>query len=250
MGEVREYTVRGMHCGACEGKVTAALRGVRGVERAEGSLERERARVEATGEASDETLREAVASAGDYELARVDGGESAPAPAAGSTGGEGEREESLYPLLLIVGYLVGVVVLAAWAAGAWEPMAMMRWFMAGFFLAFSFFKLLDLRGFVVAYRGYDLLAKRSRAWAYAYPFVELALGALYLVNLYPVWVNALTLVIMLVGSAGVLRALLDQRQIRCACLGTALNLPMTKVTLIEDLTMAAMAGAMLVWLLG
>jgi hypothetical protein len=126
-------------------------------------------------------------------------------------------------------------------------MTMMRWFMAGFFLAFSFFKLLDVQGFVTAYRGYDLLAKRSRTWAYAYPFVELALGALYLVNVYPIWVNVFTLVIMLVGAAGVLRALLDKRQIRCACLGTALNLPMTKVTLIEDLTMAAMAGAMLVW---
>ncbi len=29
-------------------------------------------------------------------------------------------------------------------------------------------------------------------------------------------------------------------------LGTALNLPMTKVTLVEDLTMAAMAAGMLV----
>ena len=50
---------------------------------------------------------------------------------------------------------------------------------------------------------------------------------------------------MLVGAAGVLKALLDKRAIRCACLGTALNLPMTKVTLVEDLTMASMAAAML-----
>jgi hypothetical protein len=48
-----------------------------------------------------------------------------------------------------------------------------------------------------------------------------------------------------VGAVGVLRVLLDKRSIRCACLGTALNLPMTKVTLIEDLTMAAMAAVML-----
>ena len=50
---------------------------------------------------------------------------------------------------------------------------------------------------------------------------------------------------MLVGAAGVLKALLDKRAIRCACLGTALNLPMPKATLVEDLTMAAMAGTML-----
>jgi hypothetical protein len=58
--------------------------------------------------------------------------------------------------------------------------------------------------------------------------------------------NSVTLVLMLVGAAGVLKALLDKRAIRCACLGTALNLPMTTVTLVEDLTMAAMAAGMLV----
>jgi hypothetical protein len=48
-----------------------------------------------------------------------------------------------------------------------------------------------------------------------------------------------------VSAVGVLKALLDRRAIRCACLGTALNLPMTKVTLVEDLGMAAMAAGML-----
>ena len=74
------------------------------------------------------------------------------------------------------------------------------------------------------------------------------LGVAYLLALAPVVTNAVTLALMLVGAVGVLSALLAKRTIRCACLGTALNLPMTKVTLIEDLTMAAMAAAML-WLL-
>ena len=119
--------------------------------------------------------------------------------------------------------------------------------MAGFFLVFSFFKLLDLRGFADAYQSYDILARRSRAWALAYPFVELALGIAYLTRWQPVPTNIATLALMLVGSVGVLRAVLDKRAIRCACLGTALNLPMTTVTLVEDLGMAAMAGVMLLW---
>ncbi len=243
MSEVREYRVEGMHCASCVEKVTSALEGAPGVRDAEVSLGQRSARVEVEDDASDEPLREAVASAGDYELAQPNGRASmAPEDEEGS-------EESLYPLLLIVGYLIGVVVLIAWATGEWAPMTMMRWFMGGFFLTFSFFKLLDLHGFVTAYRGYDLLAKRSRGWAYAYPFVELALGALYVLALWPVWINSFTLAIMLIGAIGVLRALLDKRRIQCACLGTALNLPMTKVTLIEDLTMAAMAAAMLAWTL-
>jgi hypothetical protein len=63
----------------------------------------------------------------------------------------------------------------------------------------------------------------------------------------PVPTNIVTLVVMLIGSIGVLRAVLYKRRIRCACLGTSLNLPMTTVTIVEDLGMAAMAAAALIW---
>lgn len=51
---------------------------------------------------------------------------------------------------------------------------------------------------------------------------------------------------MLIGAIGVAKSLLGKQAIRCACLETALNLPMTKVTLIEDLTIAIMAALMLI----
>ena len=85
-------------------------------------------------------------------------------------------------------------------------------------------------------------------WGWVYPFVELGLGVAYLLAWMPLAINIITLVLMLVGAAGVLNALLNKRAIRCACLGTALNLPMTKVTLVEDLAMAVMAVVMLVLL--
>lgn len=154
--------------------------------------------------------------------------------------------ESLYPLALIVGYIVLVTVLIAAATQQWGAHEMMRHFMAGFFIVFSFFKLLDLPGFVNSYRMYDLIAQRIPVWGWAYPFVEAGLGAAYLLNFSPRIVNAVTLVLMLIGAAGVLRALRGGQRIRCACLGAVLNLPMTKVTLIEDLTMAAMAAVMLI----
>ena len=66
-------------------------------------------------------------------------------------------------------------------------------FMAGFFLVFSFFKLLNLRAFADAYAGYDVVAARWRVWGYDYPFVELALGAAYLTGFWPVATNVVTL---------------------------------------------------------
>ena len=93
--------------------------------------------------------------------------------------------ESLYPLFLIVGFIAGTTALIALASGQWLIEPMMRHFMAGFFLVFSFFKLLDLRGFVDAYRSYDVPARAFPAWAWAYPFVELGLGVAYMLALAP-----------------------------------------------------------------
>lgn len=153
--------------------------------------------------------------------------------------------QTYQPLLLVVGYLLGIVAVVEITAGSWDMMRAMGHFMGGFFLAFSFFKLLDLRGFVDSYQTYDVLARQVRGYGYAYPFIELGLGVAYLLGIAPVVVNWVTLIVMLIGIVGVSQALWQKRQIQCACLGTVFNLPMSKVTFIEDGVMAAMAAGML-----
>ena len=148
------------------------------------------------------------------------------------------------PLLLIVAYLLGTVAIIE-AMHGFDWMRAMRHFMGGFFLVFSFFKLLNWTGFADAYQTYDILAMRSRAYAIAYPLIELTLAAAYLTNVVPMVTNSVTLVVMLVGIVGVTRVLLRKQTIQCACLGTVFNLPMSKVTFIEDGTMAIMAAMML-----
>ncbi|GAB4553600.1 MAG: hypothetical protein Tsb0013_16040 [Phycisphaerales bacterium] len=241
--------VTGMHCGGCANKISAALLNLDGVESADVSPQKGTAIVVGDAIPDDDPLREAVASAGDYTLTDVDRAdpeaEQEHSDHQQHVEPDGQPKESLYPLFLIVGFITGVTLLIALATGDWSIETLMRHFMAGFFIVFSFFKLLDPPGFVSAYRGYDLIARKIPAWGWAYPFVELVLGVAFLLAWAPTITNTLTLVLMLVGAAGVLKALLDKRAIRCACLGTALNLPMTKVTLVEDLTMAVMAAVML-----
>lgn len=152
---------------------------------------------------------------------------------------------SYFPLTLIVGYILGVTLLIEAARGTFLWQEAMTNFMAGFFLVFSFFKLLDLRSFADTYQGYDIIAAQSRAYAFAYPFIELALGLAYVLRLEPRAVNTVTLIVMLVGTIGVVRTLLARRKIRCACLGAVFNLPMSYVTLAEDGLMALMAALML-----
>lgn len=150
-----------------------------------------------------------------------------------------------YPLMLVVGYLLGLVAAVEIAAGTFHWMRAMGHFMGGFFVAFSFFKLLDLPGFVSSYQTYDVLARKSTAYGYAYPFIELSLGLAYVVGFQPTITNIATLVIMVLGLVGVTQALLAKRKIQCACLGTVFQLPMSYVTFIEDGLMATMAIVML-----
>jgi hypothetical protein len=152
---------------------------------------------------------------------------------------------SYYPLVLILLYLLGAVGLVEWAAGGFDGTRAMRHFMAGFFLVFSFFKLLDVPAFALSYSSYDVVARRWLGYGYVYPFVELGLGAAYLADVSPVATNAVALAVMGVSTVGVVRSLLARRTIRCACLGAVFNLPMSYVTLAEDLLMAGMAAAAL-----
>ena len=238
------FAISGMHCQGCVSKITSALQGVDGVQSVQVTLQPPRANIAMERHVPLNEFNQAVRAAGSYSLAESP---DMPAPDAAAipTIAE-ERPESLYPLFLIVGYLLGAVLLIALATGHWSLHPLMSHFMGGFFLVFSFFKFLDLRGFAMAYRSYDVVARAVPAWGFVYPFVELALGAAYLTSWQPVLVNTLTLLLMLVGAAGVLKALLRKNAIQCACLGTVLKLPMTKVTLAEDLGMAVMAGVMLV----
>jgi hypothetical protein len=93
---------------------------------------------------------------------------------------------------------------------------------------------------------YDLLAARWQPWGKLYPFVELALGLAYLTHFQPFTTNIVTLIVMGFSSLGVIQSVLNKQQIRCACLGAVFNLPMSTVTIIEDLLMVVMAGVMLI----
>lgn len=148
--------------------------------------------------------------------------------------------------------LVAVTLLAGFALAAGFGTITMRTVMHGymgvFLCVFALLKLFDLEGFTDGFHMYDLLAKRVRSWGYVYPFVELTLGLAYLAFVAPVVVYVATIVVFLFGSAGVVLALREGLDIDCPCMGNILSVPLSTVSLTEDLAMAAMAAALLVTL--
>lgn len=150
------------------------------------------------------------------------------------------------PLLLVVAYILGVTLFTEIAIGQFEWTRAMNHFMGFFFLGFAFFKLLNVTAFAEAFQTYDVVAKRWYAYALAYPFIELGLGLLFLVQAFPLLANGITIAVMTIGLVGVVSAVRLRKPIQCACLGTVFNLPMSVVTIVENSAMAAMAIAMLI----
>lgn len=227
------YLVSGMTCGGCVNRVKTTLSQY--ASHVEVTLDPPQAILH-QAKADTLALNQALSQVGHYTLSELS------APVAATPELETASWFSTYrPLLLVFAYILLVCVLIEWTAGAFVLHRFMPNFMAGFFLTFSFFKLLDLAGFASSYAMYDLLAKRVPAYGYVYPVIELGLGIGYLIQGNNFWLNLVTFIVMAFSTLGVVIAVSNRQKIRCACLGAVFNLPMSTVTIIEDVLMAGMA---------
>lgn len=151
--------------------------------------------------------------------------------------------------LKFLAVIVGITAVSLWlyySYGNGEWREWMRYFMGVFFLVFAGFKFISYQMFVEMFAGYDIIAKRLKLYGYLYPFIELALAILYLANLIAGARDVIALVVMAVGSIGVIQEIYHRRSgIYCACLGNIIKLPLSTVSLVEDVAMAVMAAAML-----
>lgn len=153
------------------------------------------------------------------------------------------------PLAIIFAVIIAATLVLNYIVFEPNPMRGMQLFMGVFFIVFGGFKVAKLKGFAQAYPDYDLIAMRSKAYAYLYPFIELGLGILYLIGVWLLFANIVTLIIMSIGALGVYLKLRKGEEIICACLGVVFKIPMTWVTLLEDVLMAGMALVMIILLI-
>ncbi len=217
-----EFAISGMTCNGCRSKVEKTLAALL----PDVSVTLDPPRAVTSAKVGVDQINAALSAVGTYR-ASVD---TIAGPSWIST---------YYPLLLVMA-LIAVVPLATGSFMGW-----MMGFMAGFYIVFGAFKLLDVPAFARSYAQYDIVAKLLPAWGYVYPFIELALGFGFLFWLDMRVLSWAALVLSLVGAIGVIKANLAKQTIECACLGTVFKLPMSVVTIIENLGMAAMACWML-----
>jgi copper chaperone CopZ len=227
-----QYVISGMTCAGCARKVEAALKAI--TPTASVTLDPPAATVIG---ATLEALNAGLAAIGKYRLTAAPNiSQQGVSETSWGTAPETNWAKTYFPLFLVL----GLIALAAFAGSDW-----MLSFMAGFFLVFGAFKLLDVRAFADAYSTYDVVAKRFRPWGLAFPFVETALGFAFLFQFQLLAATWIALILSLIGAIGVIQSVMRKQTIKCACLGTVFNLPMSTVTIVENLGMAAMAAWML-----
>jgi hypothetical protein len=153
-----------------------------------------------------------------------------------------------FPLFLIFTYLIVITLLNKFFY-KWEWTQWSNQFMGGFFLIFSFFKFTSYCNFIKGFSSYDPIAKKSKIYAYFYPWIELILGILYispLSRLIFLILNIFTACIMLLNLTGVIYNLINKRKYNCFCLNNFFGeIPLSIFTVFEYLLMFIMSLLMI-----
>ena len=158
------------------------------------------------------------------------------------------KATSFWPVIAVFAVALGMALAASWAAyGALLTMRAGEWFVAMSMCLLAMLKLQDVERFSTMFLNYDLLARRWPRYGYLYPFGEAAAGVLMIAGALT-WLSApIALTIGTIGAVSVFKAVyLDKRELKCACVGGASNVPLGFVSLTENLAMIGMAIWMLV----
>ncbi len=158
-------------------------------------------------------------------------------------------ESNAREYIKFAGVVLGIVALTCVAYRLSDGSGWMEWmriFMGVFMATFAAFKFVGYSMFVQMFPMYDLVAGKTKIYAYMYPFIELGLAGMFLADVWEFARSVLVIVIMGLGATSVIRQVYVRRnKIHCACLGNIIKLPLSTVSLVENILMVAMAVVML-----
>jgi glutaredoxin len=159
-----------------------------------------------------------------------------------------DRQATSYtPVAAVFATAAGLAVAASYAAfGTPLSITAGEWFVSFSMMLLAMLKLQDVESFSTMFLGYDLLARRWVPYAYLYPFLEWAAGALMAAH----WLDLVSIpVAAFIGAVGAVSVFyavyVQKREVKCACVGGSSRVPLGFVSLTENLGMLLMAGWML-----
>jgi len=230
--------ISGMTCEGCKSSVEGKLGSLEGVDNVKVDLVRGEAVIYSKNPLSFSLIKETLPPK--YSLINE---EAVNLDTYSDVAMKVSKIKQLRPLFIILGYILIASILLNYKN--WNPSNAMLDFMGLFYIIFSFFKILDIKGFSMSFSMYDPLAKKAPIYGYIYPFIEVLLGMMFLIRFEVNIALILTVIVLGITTIGVTQTLINKRSIKCACLGTTLNLPMTEATFIENALMIIMAFSLI-----
>ena len=229
------FKISGMTCNGCKLSVEDKLSSLEGVDKAYVDLTKGEAIVHSKSPISFSLISDSLPPK--YKVTRAENSQNNETIKV-------SKFKQLKPLFIILAYISITSLLLNFKN--WNSTNAMLDFMGLFYIIFSFFKILDIKGFSISFRMYDPLAKRVPLYGAIYPFIEILLGIMLLTRIEVELALILTIIVLSITSIGVTQTLLNKKSISCACLGTTLKLPMTEATFIENALMIIMAFSLII----
>tara|TARA_B100001142_G_scaffold308905_1_gene340892 strand:+ start:691 stop:1419 length:729 start_codon:yes stop_codon:yes gene_type:complete len=144
------------------------------------------------------------------------------------------------PILLALFFVVLLAVISS-IERSFSYKEFFRLYMGYFFIIFSFLKLQNIKQFALSFSKYDPISQKFFKFGIIYPFLELLLGILFILNFLGLTINILTIIIFIPQTIGVIIKLKNNEKISCACVGTSTEIPISNLTILENIIMCLMA---------
>lgn len=234
-----KFSVSGMTCQSCVEKISNTLKSIPEANTVNVSLSDSSVAIQSADLVSLETVKQALAALPKYSVTNFSEQKKTVTEQLSSV--KPSYFLTYKPLIVVFTFVTLVSLAFQVFHGSFHVHLFMNHIMAGFFIGLSFFKFLNLKAFAESFSGYDPLAQRFLPYGFMYPFIELALGLLFVAGKALLTANIVTILILSVTTLGVIKRLQSKSNFQCACLGTAFSLPLSRVTVFENVAMIIMA---------
>lgn len=104
-------------------------------------------------------------------------------------------------------------------------------------ILFGILKLYDINTFSSIFQKYDIISKIFPIYSYIYPFLEIYLGLNFITNTNIKYTQLLTKNLMMISILSVIISLHLGEKLRCGCMGSFFHIPLSYVTISENLYM-------------
>lgn len=115
-----------------------------------------------------------------------------------------------------------------------------RFYMGLIYLIFGLLKLYNLNKFANIFNKYDIIGNKFKIYNYIYPFIEIIIGILLIKKIFIKKTIIISIILMLISIISVLISLYYGNTLRCGCLGSFFHIPISYLTLTENLVMLLM----------